>query len=87
MTETLILIGIVVLSNIICFYLGAKIGQKIVRQETITLNPIKAVENVITEHKVQKEKEAEDEYFKAIYQNIDNYTGDSIGQVDIPKRK
>lgn len=87
MIETLILIAIIVASNIICFTIGAKIGQKIVRQETITLNPIKAVENAITEHKEVKIKEAEDEYFKAIYQNIDNYTGDSIGQVDIPRRK
>lgn len=78
---------ITVASNIICFIIGAKIGQMIVRQETITLNPIKAVDNAITEHKEAKIKEAEDEYFKAIYQNIDNYTGDSIGQVDIPRRK
>lgn len=78
---------IIVASNIACFIIGAKIGQMVVRQETITLNPIKAVENAITEHKETKEKEAEDEYFKAIYQNIDNYTGDSIGQVEIPRRK
>lgn len=78
---------IIVASNIACFIIGAKIGQMVVRQETINLNPVKAVENAITEHKETKVKEAEDEYFKAIYQNIDNYTGDSIGQVEIPRRK
>lgn len=82
-----IVLLITVASNIICFLIGAKIGQMIVRQETINLNPIKAVDNAITEHKEAKIKEAEDEYLKAIYQNIDNYTGDSIGQVDIPRRK
>ena len=74
-------------SNIICFIIGAKIGQMTTRQETINLNPVKAVENAITEHKETKIKEAEDEYYKALYQNIDNYTGDSIGQVEIPRRK
>lgn len=78
---------ITVASNIICFIIGAKIGQMVVRQETINLNPVKAVENAIAEHKEALIKEAEDEYLKAIYQNIDNYTGDSIGQVDIPRRK
>ena len=73
--------------NVLSFVIGAKVGQKIVRQETINLNPVKAVENVITEHKEIKAKEEEDEYFKAIYQNIDNYTGDSIGQVEVPRRK
>lgn len=85
--ETLILIAIVVVSNIVCFIVGAKIGQMIIRQETINLNPVKAVENAITEHKEALIKEAEDEYYKAIYQNIDNYTGDSIGQVEVPRRK
>ena len=78
---------IIVASNIICFIIGAKVGQKVVRQEPIELNPIKAVNKAITEHKEAKEKEAEDEYFKTIYQNIDNYTGDSIGQVDVPRKK
>ena len=72
---------------IVCFFVGAKVGQKVVRQEPIELNPIKAVNKAIEEHKEIKAKEEEDEYYKALYQNIDNYTGDSIGQVDIPRRK
>ncbi len=78
---------IIVASNIICFIIGAKVGQKVVRQEPIEINPIKAVNKAITEHKETKAKEEEDEYFEAIRHNIDNYTGDSIGQVDIPRRK
>lgn len=73
--------------NVLSFVIGAKIGQKIVRQETITVNPIKAVNNAIEVHKENKEKEAEDDYYKAIEHNINNYTGDSIGQIDIPRRK
>lgn len=84
--ETILLIIIIGLNNALMFVLGAKVGQKVVRQEPIELNPIKAVNKAIEEHKEIKAKE-EDEYYKALYQNIDNYTGDSIGQVDIPRRK
>jgi citrate synthase len=73
--------------NLASFAIGAKIGQKIVRQETIEVNPVKAVNTAIEAHKEALVKEAEDEYYKAIYQNIDNYSGDSLGQIDIPKRK
>lgn len=78
---------IICLNSVICFIIGAKVGQKVVRQEPIEINPIKAVNKAIEEHKEALIKDAEEEYFKAIYSNIDNYTGDSIGQVDIPRRK
>lgn len=73
--------------NVLSFVIGARIGQKIVKQEPIEVNPVKAVNKAVEEHKENKEKEAEDEYYKAIYHNIDNYTGDGLGQVDIPRRK
>lgn len=72
--------------NLLSFVLGAKIGQKVVRQESITLSPVKAVKNVITEHKVQKEKEAEDEYMKTLMHNIDHYDGTSNMQKDLPRK-
>jgi hypothetical protein len=85
--ETIILTIIICLDSIICFVLGAVIGQKVVRQEKIEINPVKAVNKAITEHKDKKEKEAEDEYYKAILQNIDNYDGTGVGQVKVPVRK
>lgn len=85
--ETILLVVTIGLINVFCFLIGAKVGQKVVRQETIEINPIKAVNKAIEEHKEALIKDAEDEYYKAIYSNIDNYTGDSIGQVDIPRRK
>ena len=85
--ETILLIITMGFINALMFILGAKVGQKVVRQEPIELNPIKAVNKAIEEHKEIKAKEEEDEYYKALYSNIDNYTGDSIGQVDIPRRK
>lgn len=83
MVEVLILCGMQLLSLVI----GVVIGQKVARKEKIELNPVKVVNAAITHHKEAMIKEAEDEYYKTIYQNIDNYTGDSIGQIDVPKRK
>ncbi len=73
--------------NILSLVIGVAIGQKVVRQEKLELNPVKAVKKTIEEHKEQKEKEAADEYYEALMHNIDNYNGDSIGQVEIPRRK
>lgn len=88
--ETIILVVVIGLMDIFCFITGARVGQKVVRQEPVempNLNPVKAIDKVITEHRVTKEKEAEEEYFKALMHNIDNYDGTSVGQVNIPARK
>lgn len=75
------------LFNLLSFVIGARIGQKVVKQEKIELNPVKAVNETITEHKVQKEKEEEDEYYNAILHNIDTFDGTGIGQVKVPIKK
>ena len=84
--ETILPILTIGVINAFCFVIGAKVGQKVVRQEKIEISPIKAVNKVIEEHKVKKEKEAEDEYTKAILHNIDVYDGTSVGQVKVPRR-
>lgn len=86
--EILLIVSIGIM-NILCFFVGAKIGQKVVNKETIeipNLNPIKALDNAKQEKKERKEKEAEDEYVKTIMYNIDNYDGTSKGQKTIPRR-
>lgn len=86
--EILLIVSIGIM-NILCFFVGAKIGQKVVNKETIeipNLNPIKALYNAKQEKKERKEKEAEDEYVKTIMYNIDNYDGTSKGQKTIPRR-
>ena len=85
--ETILLTITIGFLNLLCFIVGAKVGQKVVRQEKIEISPIKAVNRVIEEHKVKKEKEAEDEYTKAILHNIDVYDGTSVGQVKVPIRR
>lgn len=70
--------------NIVCFFIGAKVGQKVVREETIempTLNPVKAYH----EHQEHKASEKEKNRLDTILKNIDSYDGTSLGQVDVPR--
>ena len=85
--ETVLIIVSIGIMNILCFFIGARVGQKVVRQEKIELNPIKVLNKSKEERKEKKEKELEDEYIKTVMYNIDNYNGTSIGQKDIPSRK
>lgn len=87
--ETILLIITIGLTNLFCFIIGAKVGQKVVKGEPVelpNLNPVKAVNNAITEHKDNKEKQAEDEYIKALMYNIDHYDGTGAMQKELPRR-
>jgi hypothetical protein len=69
--------------NVVCFYLGAKVGQKVVKGEEIvtpTVNPFKAYQ----EHKEHKEADRERQKLEAILRNIEHYDGTGTGQEDIP---
>jgi len=80
MIETIILVIGVCLLNILSFYLGARLGQKIVRQEEIKLpSPVKIVKE-LEQKKVQK---AEVQKIEKIFANINNYDGTNNGQMPI----
>lgn len=68
------------ISNILCFFIGAKIGQKVVRNEKIEIPTPKVI---IKEHKKMKEEQKEIDNFNKILQNINNYDGSDIGQVEV----
>lgn len=77
-----LLMAIISLSNIACFVIGAKVGQKVVNQEKIelpTINPMKAYQ----EHQARKEAEMEKNKIDTILRNIDNYDGTGYGQEDV----
>ena len=82
--ETILLILSIGLINALCFILGAKIGQKVVRGETIE-TPLKSPLELVSEAKSNFEYRKEQEYYKTISDNIDNYDGTGIGQKDIPQ--
>lgn len=78
--EQIVLIGIVVLSNILCFVIGAKVGQKVVNGEPIVIPSVtKAVNNFTSE----REHKEEMEKLNTMLENINNYDGTGLGQKDV----
>lgn len=79
----LILIVVVGIMNLLCFYFGAKIGQKVVNKEEVKIlpDPIQTYQK----HQAKKEQEKEAEIMDTILENIDAYDGTGIGQKDIPR--
>lgn len=76
----LITLGIFMLLS---FVLGAYVGQRVVKGESIEVNPIKAIEEHKEEKKARKQIEQEKSKFDIMLENIDNYDGTGIGQKDI----
>ena len=84
MTETLILIISIGIMNILCFFIGAKVGQKVIKGEELEIpkiEPIKAIREHNEKQEILKLQEKE----RIISENIDNYDGTSLGQKDIPR--
>lgn len=82
--ETILIMLAVGTLNIVCFFVGAKVGQKVSKGETIempTLNPMK----VVREHRAEKEKEMEQNRKNTILRNIDRFDGTPRGQEDVPR--
>ena len=79
--EIIILIVSIGAINILCFLIGAKTGQKVIKGESIELpnaNPIKVIETI----KEDKRQKKEEENFNINLENIDNYDGTGLGQKD-----
>ena len=80
--EPITLIAVISILNIVCFFVGAKVGQKVVNNEPIKLpnmNPVKVIE----EYKEAEENKEEKERFNTMLDNINNYDGTNLGQKDI----
>jgi hypothetical protein len=69
---------------IVCFLIGAKVGQQVSKGETIktpTLNPMQ----LIREHQERKQAEYEKSKRDIILQNIESYDGTPNRQEDVPR--
>lgn len=69
--------------NVLCFFIGAKVGQTVARGETVKapeINPAK----MLREHRAQKEADKEAKRLEAIMNNIDTYDGTGQGQKEVP---
>lgn len=69
---------------IVCFVIGARVGQKVVKGEDIklpTINPLEAYK----QHESKREQQKEQDRINTILKNIDSYDGTGIGQEDVPR--
>ena len=83
--ETILIIVAVCVMNIGCFLVGARVGQKVVKGEEVTipnLNPVEALK----EHREKQEARKEQNRLETIMQNIENYDGTDYGQKEVPGR-
>lgn len=70
--------------NILCFLIGAKVGQKVCNGETVTLPTVNPME-MVRQHKAKQKAVEELDKLDAIMRNIETYDGTSNGQRDVPK--
>ena len=69
--------------NMVCFFCGARIRQKVDKGEKIGI-PVKDPLQAWREREEKKEEAKEREKLETIIENIDNYDGTSEGQKDVP---
>ena len=86
--ETIFIILSVGALAVVCFFVGAKVGQKVSKGEDInvpTINPIDAIRERREAREAREEARAEADVLDTILENIKNYNGSSSGQKDVPR--
>lgn len=68
---------------IVCFVVGARVGQKVVKGEEIKLPNINPIE-IIQEAQNKKQAQMEQDRLDTIMRNIEGYDGTGRGQEDVP---
>lgn len=82
--EAVLLLAVVGAMNVLCFLIGAKVGQTAFNGEKIelpSLNPMEAIREQQDKKQARKEQEKVD----AILRNVEAYNGTSHGQEDVPR--
>ncbi len=73
------------LMNVLCFFIGAKVGQTVKEGKDIEVPTIKSPMTMIHEYQDKKEAEKEKNKVDIILQNIERYDGTANGQEDVPR--
>lgn len=81
----ILLIAVVGTLNIVCFFLGAKVGQTVANGKEIEKPAVKNPMNAYREYKDGKEAKKELERVATIMNNIERYDGTANGQEDVPR--
>lgn len=79
-----LLMAVMGLTNILCFVIGAKVGQKVSKGEPVELpsvNPLTAYR----EHEARKEADRRQDINNTILHNVEVYDGTSTGQMEVPR--
>ena len=71
-------------SNALCFFLGARVRQKVDRGEEIKLPSVNPFE-AFKAHQEREEAKMEQNRIDTIMRNIEGYDGTSNGQKDVPR--
>ncbi len=85
--EIILIVLIVSMSNLICFFIACRLAQKLLTNQSIegpkmkipTLNPIKIHSNKVAQHQQAEELRKS----SIIMQNIENYDGTGANQKDV----
>lgn len=79
-----LLMALFSLSNILCFLIGARVGQKVDKGEEVQLPTVNPME-LYREQQARKEADRVKSKYDTIMRNIDNYDGTSMNQEDVPR--
>ena len=83
--ETILLIATVGTLNVVCFFIGAKVGQTVAKGKEIETPKISSPVTLYKAHREAKEAEAEKNRLDVILANIERYDGTGAGQQDVPR--
>ena len=83
--ETILLIATVGTLNVVCFFIGAKVGQTVSKGKEIETPKISSPVTLYKAHREAKEAEAEKNRLDVILANIERYDGTGAGQEDVPR--
>lgn len=67
---------------IVCFLIGAKVGQTVSKGESIVLPSVNPME-MYRKHEAKKESQMEQDKLNTILRNIESYDGTAKGQEDV----
>lgn len=70
--------------NIVCFFVGASVRQKIDKGEEVKMPDINPV-NKYNDYQKKKEQMKKDSRREVLLRNIERYDGTPFGQEDIPR--
>ena len=80
-----LLLAVMAVSNILCFIIGAKVGQAVAKGEEVKIVPYANPLEAYRTNRNKKEAEMEQDKLATIMRNIEGYDGTGRGQEDVPK--